>query len=414
MSLSAATIARVTRPADRSARQGLAVLFAAQALATGATIVSTSLGSIVAARLTGTESLAGLPSTLNMLAAALAAVLAGRLMAARGRRLGLSVGYAVGAAGAILAGLMALQGSFAGFLVGSAMVGVASGVVQQGRYAAAELVPPAVRGRVVGRLLSGSVLGALLASALTPAVTFWAARTGWGAIELGWILGGILLAAGSLLVGLGFNARPLEPAASPGPGVADEPRSWPELVRDPQVRLALVSLGVGQGVMVMLMVLTPLRASHLGHGLPTISTLLSAHFAGMFGLAWLTGSLADAWGRPRTILLGSGLLAAAALIAAGAEQAPALGLSLFLLGLGWNLCFVAGSALIADRLRPAERARAQGGADLVVWSCAAAGALGGGVIVANLGYPAVAWLGLLVSLVPALLIGVGRLEPARA
>jgi hypothetical protein len=43
-----------------------------------------------------------------------------------------------------------------------------------------------------------------------------------------------------------------------------------------------------------------------------------------------------------------------------------LSISLLLLGLGWNFCFVGGSTLPSDHLRPAERGRTQGFNDLLV------------------------------------------------
>ena len=64
---------------------GLVLLFVAQALATGATTASTVLASLVMSGL-GHESLAGLPSTVVTLAAAVSAGLFGGVMLRFGRR----------------------------------------------------------------------------------------------------------------------------------------------------------------------------------------------------------------------------------------------------------------------------------------------------------------------------------------
>ena len=51
-------------------------------------------------------------------------------------------------------------------------------------------------------------------------------------------------------------------------------------------------------------------------------------------------------------------------------------LALFLLGYGWNLGFVAGSALLTRGLGLAERTRVEGLTDSLIWSSAAAASLG--------------------------------------
>ncbi|HWG85486.1 MAG TPA: MFS transporter, partial [Deinococcales bacterium] len=179
--------------------RALGALFMAQALSAGAVTVSTSLSSIIATRLTGSEALSGLPATINMVASAVAAALVGRLMAARGRRFGLLTGYALGGLGCFLAAAFAIRGSFPGFLVGSAMVGMARGGTDQARYAAAELVPQEARGRTIGLFLSGSVVGAVLAASLTPLVRGAAERAAIPEIEAGWLLAGLFMMAGGLL-----------------------------------------------------------------------------------------------------------------------------------------------------------------------------------------------------------------------
>ena len=87
-----------------------------------------------------------------------------------------------------------------------------------------------------------------------------------------------------------------------------------------------------------------------------------------------------------------------------------LALSLFLLGLGWNLCFVGGSALLADQLSPAERARAQGVNDLLVGLASALASLLSGMVYAAIGFPAMALTagGLAVLLLAAVALWVGR------
>ena len=86
------------------------------------------------------------------------------------------------------------------------------------------------------------------------------------------------------------------------------------------------------------------------------------HTLGMFGLSMISGRLADNFGRPATIIAGAALLVAACLLAPLSQLTGVLAVALFLLGLGWNFCYVAGAALLTDTLNlasaPACRAAA--------------------------------------------------------
>jgi MFS family permease len=77
-----------------------------------------------------------------------------------------------------------------------------------------------------------------------------------------------------------------------------------------------------------------------------------------------------------------------------------LAVALFLLGLGWNFCYVGGSSLLADHLMPAERSRTQGFNDLLIGLVSAIGGLGSGVVFAASSYAIIGLVGAVVTLVP--------------
>jgi predicted MFS family arabinose efflux permease len=60
--------------------------------------------------------------------------------------------------------------------------------------------------------------------------------------------------------------------------------------------------------------------------------------------------------------------------------------ALFLLGLGWNFAYVAGSTLLADQLSPKERAKTQGFNDLLLNLASGASQIGSGVVYASGGF----------------------------
>jgi MFS family permease len=386
-------------------------LFGAQAAATSALTTSVSLSSILITQIAGSAAYSGVPATLNMVAASGSAFLAGVGMARFGRRAGLLTGYLLGAAGAALGCIFALAGNLPGFLLGSVLVGAAQAVILQGRYAAADLVPAAVRGRVVGLILFGAVVGAVLAAALTPLLQSIASSLRVPALELGWGQSAVLLAVGALLVLLLFR-NPPRAASAPRPRRIGFTEFLATAAR-PEVRLGVVNLVLGQSVMVMLMNLFPIHALHHGQGLSTISAIISVHVAGMFALAWLTGGLVDRFGAWLISTAGGVMLFAGALISALETSVLGLAIALYLIGLGWNLCFVAGSALLAKNVPPATRASFQGSADVLVWLCAGSSTLGGGYLVGVYDYPAVGVLGGLAAVGLLLLVAATwvRLHP---
>ena len=75
-----------------------------------------------------------------------------------------------------------------------------------------------------------------------------------------------------------------------------------------------------------------------------------------------------------------------------------LSLALFLLGLGWNFCYVGGSALLSDQLSPAERAKTQGANDLLIGLSTAIVSFSSGLLFASIGYGGTGLVGIVASL----------------
>jgi MFS family permease len=138
----------------------------------------------------------------------------------------------------------------------------------------------------------------------------------------------------------------------------------------------------------------------------------------MFGLSPITGRLTDRFGPVRVIAGGLAGLAGAALLAALAPPDGGLGLTLalFLLGYGWNLCFVAASSMISHGLALAERTRVQGIADTLTWGTAALSSLSSGLVVAAASYTALGFLGVALTVIPAAFLALqnGRIRAAAA
>lgn len=393
----------------RLARNITRTLFAAQSLSSAGFIAVATLSAIIGAELGGNAALAGVPSAGYLLGSALAAPILGLLMERFGRRGGMLLGLLSGMVGAGLAVRAILDGSFALFLAGALCMGVAQAAVQLGRFAAAEVHPPEQRGRAISSVVLGGAVGAVLGPLMVGPTGRLAQRIGWN--ELAGPFGAALLLFAFAALVLFFRLRP-DPRALgreiarlyPNSG-ADDAAARPIAVifRQPAPLLALTAVVIGQLVMVMLMGITSLHMRHHQHGLGDISLVVSAHTVGMFGFSIFSGRLADRWGRLPLILAGSVVLLLACLAAPLSPAVLPIAVALFLLGLGWNFCYVGGSSLLADSLLPAERARTQGFNDLLIGLCSAAGGLGSGVAFAALGYGWMGAAGALLSLIPGAL-----------
>lgn len=381
-----------TAPASATARSTAGQLFplyGAQALATGATTVSTILSSVIMSGL-GREDLSGLPATLISSAAALSAGVFGALMLSRGRRFGLTTAFVLGVSGAVTGFLGARAGLVPVFLMGAALMGAAQGGYQQARYAAAECVAPERRGSALGLLMLMSVVGSLLITGASSAVEQLGERLGTTAEIAGWLVAAALLSVAAVLM------RAWTPPATREPlPVRSSRPPLRETFSIAGVRSAALGLATAQGVMVTLMSLTPLRAHHAGVDHAGVAGLISAHIAGMFGFGWLTGPLVDRLGMRFGYATGAALLVAAALSALGPGTAW-LGASMFLLGLGWNLVFVSGSRFLTRY--PA----AQGVTDSLGYVASGTGTLLGGLLIARAGFPALALTCAVLSLLPLL------------
>lgn len=387
------------------ARRLIAVLFAGHSLALVGSAATATVDSITAVHVGGRDELSTVPTTAYLLAAALAAYPAGRVMERYGRRAGLVSGYGLACLGGLASGAGIVLRAFPLLLVGAGLFGLGRAAIDQGRYAAADVVPSASRARAVSWIVLAGTIGAVLGPRMVVPTGAVAGRLG-----LDELAGPYFATAGLLLTGAALLAVALRPdprdfarsIAAPrerGSGPEEPARSYGGVLRTGSARLALAAMVGGLLVMIMVMVITPLHMRQHDHSLDAVSWVFVAHVLGMYAFSILTGRVTDALGRPAAIRMGAGLLIAACATASAAHTVASLALALFLLGLGWNLCYVAGSSLLTDILRPAERARIQGSNDLLVGLTAAAGSLGAGQLFAWIGYPSMAWIGALLAAV---------------
>ncbi len=388
-------------------------LFGAQALGSAGFIVASTVTPIVGAELSGRPEFAGIPSSFYWAGGALAALVWGRLMDPLGRRRTLSLGLLVGVMGAILASLFVVRRSFPGFLFGLALMGAANSALQLARFMAGEVHRIQERGRAISTVVLGGTVGAVLGPVLVAPASTLGEWLGAPPLSGPYLASALFFVAGCLVITLLLHPDPRDLAVAvedPGSLTVSAVRPVREIVNDHAVRVAALTMTIGQLVMVMLMVITSLHMAHHHHALSSIAAVMSSHVFGMFAFSAVSGRLADHWGRGPLIGAGALVLVVASLLATLSTDVAPLAFALFLLGLGWNFCYVGGSTLLSDSLSRGERARIQSLNDFVLTSVAGTGSALSGFVFSAVGYAAMGYLSAAVSLI---LIGLSRSLPGR-
>ncbi|MBZ0111587.1 MAG: MFS transporter [Thermoanaerobaculia bacterium] len=386
-------------------RRAMTGLFSAVALAATGYIPAVSVAPLVAEDLMGSAHWSGLPGAVTVLGMALGAGLLTRAMEWRGRRFGLMLGFAV-ATLAILAGATAVEtGAFGLFLATLFVFGGGYGSRHLARYAAGDLYSSRHRGTAISVIVWAGTIGSVGGPLLLEPSQGLALRLGLRGLVGPYLLAAVASALAFTLLRLLVPSLPstVGPVSADSPSTASLPLPQKrQLLRPARVRFALVAMMFGQFVMVLIMSMTPIHIRHAGESLSVVGLVFSAHTLGMFALSPLTGWLSDRWGRVPVILTGETMVLASALLAAPAagDDRVRLVISLFLLGLGWNFGFVAGSALLSESVSEDQRLRIQGLADTIVWTSAAAASLLAGVLLAVTGYRGLSLIGGVAILIP--------------
>jgi MFS family permease len=136
-----------------------------------------------------------------------------------------------------------------------------------------------------------------------------------------------------------------------------------EIIARPGVLSALVAAIASFGGMVSVMNLSGYVVIDHGHHQTDVFTVISLHIVGMYALVLFVGPLIDRIGRRPGQIAGLLLMAVSTLLLAGLDSVLWMSVSLFLLGLGWNISYVAAVTELADRALPAERGKLIGFTD---------------------------------------------------
>jgi len=402
----------VHSPVDRAGlqRRTIATLQLAQVPGQAAIAGVVAVLALFVGDLLGDDRLAGSGNAAFTFGAALMAPSFAAFSTRRGRRPALIAAFTIGACGA---GVAAFGGQMRWvwlLLVGMVLFGGVQTASLQGRFVAADLAEPGEGPRAIAAVVWLGTLGAIFGPILTPLWKRLAPHFG-----LDPSVGPIAFAAIMALVAaaiISYRLRPdplavtgsIDPTASRVQPIKSVKRSWVVIQRSRMVQLGLASMIVAQASMVAVMTMTPphMRDHHQAGSSPYV---IAVHIAGMYGLAPWVGRFVERIRPDRAVMVAGVVLASgtAGAVLAGYHR-PLIFVGLFLLGLGWNIGIISGSALVST-VGISERVEVQGTADLMMSFCGGVAAFGSGFIKRAWGFHLLANATSLVALGLAVVAG---------
>ena len=390
------------------ARHNIFVLTTAQALGAASPPIIISLGGLVGQQLASDPALVTLPVSLFNLGLAMGTLPAAFVMRGVGRRRG----YLLGAGFGIISGLIAAYGiaslSFMIFCLGTFIAGFYGAYVQSYRFAAAD----GVEGPLKVKAISWVMIGGLIAAIIGPQIVIWTRDS----LPDTPYAGSFLAQAGLAMLAVPVLLMLRTPKAAARGAGTDAGRPLMQILRQPRYVLAVSAGVVSYGLMVFIMTAAPIAMVGHGHSVDHAALGIQWHVLAMFAPSFVTGHLMARFGKERVTAAGLLLIALSGAVALAGLGLWHFWVSLVLLGVGWNFGFIGATAMVTDCHSPAERGKAQGANDFVIFGTVAAASFFAGALLHSSGWQLLNWLifpAVVVILVP-LLWQAGRRLPVPA
>jgi MFS family permease len=398
-------------PVEREARRTALILASSQAIVGSASSICISIGGLAGYFLLATDkSLATAPVTGFNVGVALGALPAAALIRRAGARGGFMLGTLITAIGGALATWGLFQDAFWLFAAGLLVVGCGGAFVQQLRFAAADNAPSAFKAKAISFVMAGGVVTAIIG----PQIVIFTHDLFAPVPFAGSFAAIIVLAA----VGAAILSLLRERQGSAGASIADvaPPRPLITIIAQPRFLVGLLC-GVGSfALMSFVMTGAPLAMVGCGFSADEATLGISWHVMAMFGPSFFTGRLIHRFGAERIVALGLVLLLGCAVVALTGIALWQFWTALILLGLGWNFGFIGATAMVADTYRLAEKGKAQGFHDFILFGSVALASLMAGVVYNIWGWNMLNWIVFPVALacLGALGLLMARRRPAYA
>ncbi|SPO57104.1 MFS transporter [Pseudomonas sp. JV551A1] len=353
--------------------------FTAQSINLTTAVMSVTMAAIVGAALAPAATWSTVPYGFQFLCLMLATYPVSRLMSRIGRKRAFMLG-SIPLAVSGISGYLAVQYQhFPMLVISHSALGIYIAFANFNRFAATDNLAQDLKPKALSLVVAGGVIAAVVG----PTLTEWLRDIGGYPLFSLCYAAFVGLAVMSLLTaaclpgdtGTASNDRAAKPA-----GTAAEPLS-------PVVAVAMAVAALGYGIMNLLMIQASMHMKHMHEDFSDVRLAIQWHVIAMFAPSFFTGAIIHKLGIRATICLGLGLLIGCTAMNMWSHSYAMMTLSLIALGLGWNLTYVGGGALLAQTLQNSPAAmQMQGKNDLAIAVFATVGAFSPALLLGTVGW----------------------------
>lgn len=348
---------------------------------------------LIAYSIASHKGLATLPTTLVIVGTAVMTIPASLLMRQVGRKVGFILGSLIGVGSGLLSAYAVLLSNFWLFAFGAFLFGLFAGFAQLYRFAAADIASENFKSKAISLVLAGGVVSGFLGPE--------SAKIGQHMVSSTPFVGAYLILTGAtilaILVLLFLDIPRLTPQERAGPR-----RPIIQIMKQPVFLVAATAAMVSQGVMNFLMTATPIAMVHAHHQFSDTALVIEWHIFGMFAPGFVTGHLINKFGETQMIITGLTIQFVCIGVALMGVGVLHFWLSMFLLGIGWNFAFTAGTSLMTTAYTVSERAKTQGAMNFLIYGFVSVLSLSSGALVHFFGWDIVN-----IGAIPFLILAVG-------
>lgn len=354
--------------------------FAAQSINLTTAVMSVTMSAIVGSALAPTAILSTVPYGFQFLFVMLATYPASKLMSKIGRKKSFILGSLPLALSGCIGFFAVEKQNFLMLVISHSALGLYISFANFNRFAATDNVDQTLKAKAISLVVAGGVI----AAAVGPTLTEILRDLGGFALFSLCYASFIGLAALSLLIAIFLPKDLVVTKEEQNKKIASG--QGKDLYTTPIV-IAMAVAALGYGIMNLLMIQASMHMKHMHESFSDVRLAIQWHVFAMFAPSFFTGNIIQKIGIKNTICTGLFILLGCTVLNIGASNYTVLSLSLILLGLGWNLTYVGGGALLSQSLQDHPFAiQMQGKNDLAIAILATIGAFTPALLLSTVGW----------------------------
>ncbi|MEZ5756198.1 MAG: MFS transporter [Paracoccaceae bacterium] len=386
---------------DHRAKRNVLVLVAAQAILGAQMPMIFTVAGLAGQSLAPNACWATLPISAAVIGSMLTATPISAFMQRHGRRAGFAIGALGGGIGGVLGAYALSTSNFLLFVIAALFTGIYMSAQGFYRFAAADTASDAYRPKAISLVMAGGLLSAVIGPQLVKVTAEMMVIP---------FLGTYLAIIGLNAVGVFLFLLLDIPAPRRAAQDAPQGRSRLQLIRSPQIGVAMICATVSYALMNLVMTSSPLAVVGCGFTSGNAADVVTAHVLAMYAPSFFTGHLIARFGAERIVAIGLVILASAGAVAIAGVDLANFFVALVLLGIGWNFGFIGATTMLTAAQAPEERGRLQGLNDLVVFGgVTLASFSSGGLMNCSGGSVQAGWQAVNFAMLPFLVLAGGAL-----